>query len=54
MIKNNKLTKNAIEKMRKILEDKKLQKRIVEHNYKLGGKYFSYEILEKKLRKLIK
>ena len=54
MIEDNRLTNDDVEKIRKIISNKKLQIKIGEYNYKIGKKYFSYGVLEKKLKKLIK
>lgn len=51
-IENSKLTNEAVEEARKIIADKKLADRIAQHNFRLGKKYFSYEVLAKKLKKL--
>jgi hypothetical protein len=44
----------AIKKIQEILIDKKMLREIVEKNYKLGSKFFSYEILEEKLFSVIR
>ncbi|MBT3983187.1 MAG: glycosyltransferase family 4 protein [Bacteriovoracaceae bacterium] len=53
MLENNRLTNTAIKDMKNIIFDKKYAKEIAEHNYKLGTKLFSYDVLEKKLLELI-
>lgn len=53
MTENNVLTNEAVEKIKKIIYDKNLQRAIAEYNFNLGKKYFSYEVLEKKLKKAI-
>lgn len=47
------VTERAIEGVNQLLQDEKRLKKMVEKNYQLGRKYFSYEILEKKLLHLI-
>jgi len=54
MLENDKLTKKAVKKIREILCNKKLAKEITNYNYEIGKKYFSYEVLEKKLKELLK
>lgn len=54
MLENNKITVKALNEMKEIIYDKTLQKDIAEHNYKLGKKYFSYKVLERKLAKIFK
>jgi glycosyltransferase involved in cell wall biosynthesis len=53
MLHNSELTKEAIKEIENIIYNKKLSDEIAEYNFNLGKKYFSYEVLEKKLRKLI-
>ncbi len=53
MIENSKLTKKAIEKISDIIQSPQKRKEIAEHNYKLGSKVFSFEILENILEYLI-
>jgi glycosyltransferase involved in cell wall biosynthesis len=52
MIEDNKLTDEVISEIDKIIHDKKLQKEISEHNYKLGKLLFSFEVLREKLEVL--
>jgi glycosyltransferase involved in cell wall biosynthesis len=54
MLEDNVLTDKAVDEAREILLNKKLQKEIAEHNFELGKKLFSYEVLEEKLEKLFK
>ncbi len=52
MLNNSKLTRNAIHDIKDVLYNPKRAKEIGEYNFKLGKKYFSYEVLEKLLDKL--
>ena len=52
MLEDNKLTDQSIDRIGQILRDKKLQMEITEHNFELGRKYFSYDVLVKKLEVL--
>ena len=53
MIEENNLTDDAVEEIRKIIYNDKLSQEIVEYNFELAKKYFSYEILEEKLTELL-
>ncbi len=53
MLENNNLTDQAVKDMAEIIYNKKLNKEIAEYNFNLGKKYFSYETLETKLKKLL-
>lgn len=50
---NGFVTSRAIEKIRKVLQDKEYLSKMVKKNYELADKYFSFEILEKKLMYII-
>lgn len=52
MIEDNNLTDSAVARISDILRDQKLQREIAMHNFELGAKYFSYEVLEQKLGEL--
>jgi glycosyltransferase involved in cell wall biosynthesis len=52
MIENGKLTDDAVSQIDSIIHNKKLCKEIAEHNFALGKKYFSYEVLEELLTEL--
>ena len=54
MTKNGNLNKNAVEKIKKIIYNKDFARKIVNHNFKVGKKYFSYKILKTKLKRIIK
>ena len=47
------VTEQAVRKTRKILQNPKLCKEIVEYNYKLGKRYYSHSVLQQKLKSLI-
>ncbi len=47
------VTDEAVKETRALLEDEKLRKDMVETNYDLGKKYYSYKVLHKKLMDLI-
>ena len=53
MIEEGKLTDKAIEEMKQIIYDDKLNQEIAEHNYNLGKKLFSYDTLKEKLQELL-
>ena len=44
------VTEAAVEKTKKVLQDKEFCKQMVDHNYDLGEKYFSYRVLHNGLR----
>ena len=52
MIENEKLTDEAVSEIDTIIHNKKLCKEIGEHNFELGKKHFSYEVLEELLTEL--
>ena len=47
------VTENTVQQTQEILADEALRRDMVEHNYELGRKYFSYHVLERKLRSLV-
>jgi len=47
------VSSKAVAQIDKILKDKDRLEQMVEHNYQIGKKYFSYEVLEEKLMHLI-
>jgi len=53
MIEEGMLTDKAVEEMKQIIYDEKLNQEITEHNYNLGKKLFSYDTLEEKLQELL-
>ena len=44
------VTEEAVQKTSWVLNDQQLCKRMVDHNYELGRRYFSYEVLHTQLR----
>ncbi|MHC5064067.1 MAG: glycosyltransferase family 4 protein [Planctomycetota bacterium] len=52
MLEDNQLTDEAVGRIDEVLRDEKLQTEIAEHNFELGRKHFSYEVLERKLEVL--
>ncbi len=52
MIEDGKLTNDKVQKMTDIIYNEKLCHEIGEHNYNLGKKYFSFDVLENKLNDL--
>ena len=53
MVENNVLTDQAVEDMREVIFNEKLNKEIGEFNFELGKKLFSYDTLQEKLEELI-
>ncbi len=53
MLEDNVLTDDAVEQMREVIFNEKLNREIAEFNYALGKKHFSYETLEQKMQELI-
>ncbi len=47
------VTDDAVKLTRRVLEDKKLEKKMVDHNYEIANRHFSYKILHQKLTPLI-
>ena len=50
----DKVTKNVISEVNSLIEDKKRRRKMVEKNFRLGKKHFSYEATAKKLQKIFK
>jgi len=50
---NGYVTRGAVEQTRALLEDTRLRENMVEANYALGKKFFSYEVLHEKLMNLM-
>mgnify|MGYP005840013327 CR=1 FL=1 len=44
----------VVNKVNRLVKDKKLYHRVVEKNFKIGKKYLSYTLVEKKLRKIFR
>ena len=47
------VTDATVKRARAVLEDRSLRRTIVEHNYTLGRRFFSYAVLERKLEVLL-
>lgn len=47
------VTPKTVEQVQQLLQDKEQQQEMTEHNFKLGKKYYSYEVLRDKLRYLL-
>ncbi len=47
------ITEEVVRKSKEILSNPKLNKEIVDHNYELGKRYYSYSVLEEKLKNLL-
>lgn len=52
MLEDNHLSNDKVKKMTDIIYDEEYCRYIVEHNYNLGKKYFSFDVLEEKLNDL--
>ena len=52
MIENNRLTNKAVSRIREIINSPKQCREIAEHNFKIGKKNFSYEVLDDLLRNI--
>jgi len=48
------LTDEAVARMEEILSKPELAREIVEHNFALGKEHFSFQVLERKLAKLLR
>lgn len=53
ILQNNHLTDKAVKEIKEILYNEKLAKKITEHNFKLGKKHFSYDVLKDRLKELL-
>ncbi len=47
------VTEEAVEQSKQVLKDKQLCEKMVNHNYEVAARYFSYKVLHQKLRDLI-
>jgi hypothetical protein len=47
------ITRNVIEKVRRVIADEPYRQAMVDHNFKLGTRFYSYSVLRRKLRSLI-
>ncbi len=53
MLEKNVITPEALEEMKLVIYDDKVNKEVAEHNFELGKKLFSYDTLQEKLEELI-
>jgi glycosyltransferase involved in cell wall biosynthesis len=53
MLEDNIITAKALEEIKEVIYDDKINKEVAEHNFNLGKKLFSYDTLEEKLEELI-
>ena len=47
------VTRKVVEEVRHILEDPEYRQQMVEHNYRLGSKFYSFSVLRRALRTLV-
>jgi len=47
------ITRSVIEKVRRVIVDEPYRRAMVEHNFELGKKFYSYSVLRRKLRSLV-
>ena len=50
---NGYLTKDVVERVRKVISDPLYRKEMVDHNYEFGKLFFSYAVLRRKLRAIL-
>ncbi len=50
---NGFLTRSVIEQVNRVISDETYRQEVVDHNYELGKKFFSYSVLKRKLRSLL-
>ena len=50
---NGYVTDKAVSEVKKILNDKEVYKKMVDHNYETAEKHYSYSILHQKLHHLL-
>jgi len=50
---NGFLTRNVLEEVRRVIADEDYRNEMVDHNFEMGTKFFSYSVLRRKLRALI-
>jgi glycosyltransferase involved in cell wall biosynthesis len=53
MLEDNQITPEALQEVRQVIYDDKINREVAEHNFELGKKLFSYDTLEEKLGELI-
>ena len=50
---NGYITKEVVDKVQYFLENKSLTKKMVENNFKIGNKFFSFQVLTNKLKSIL-
>ncbi|MEX2673540.1 MAG: glycosyltransferase family 4 protein [Phycisphaeraceae bacterium] len=50
---NNFVTRKVVEEVRRLLEDSEYRQQVVEHNYQVASRFFSYSVARRKLSALI-
>ena len=50
---NGFLTRNVLAQVRQVIADESYRQEVVDHNFELGKKFFSYSVLRRKLRSLV-
>ena len=50
---NGYVTRDTVSHVRRVIEDEKYRRELVDHNFELGKSFFSYTVLRRKLRALI-
>jgi glycosyltransferase involved in cell wall biosynthesis len=50
---NGFLTRHVLDQVRRVIDDAQFRREVVDHNFELGKKFFSYSVLRRKLRSLI-
>ncbi|CAE7479666.1 gtfA, partial [Symbiodinium sp. CCMP2456] len=50
---NGYMTRDVVQKVRAVIDDPEYREQMVEHNYELGKRFFSYAVLRRKLRALV-
>ena len=50
---NGYLTKEVVNRVREVIENPEIRDRMVEENFELGKRFFSYSVLRRKLRALV-
>jgi len=53
MLTNNELTEDALNGMKEIIYNDKLNKEVAEYNFEIGKEHFSYAVLQEKLEELL-
>jgi len=53
MLEDNQLTAEAVEEARRLLRDDALRRQVTEHNFALGKRHFSFQVLEDRLTRLL-